>query len=107
MNWIDKLERKFGRHGGIPNLTVYIIICYVIGYLLTYMNPSLLSMMSLDVSKILQGQIWRLVTWVIYPISYCLRFLFCSFIIRSVPLLSVPGEASGIHCIYFPGFSLF
>ena len=55
MNWIDKLERKFGRHGGIPNLTVYIIICYVIGYLLTYMNPSLLSMMSLDVSKILQG----------------------------------------------------
>mgnify|MGYP000101872527 CR=1 FL=1 len=60
MNWIDKLERKFGRHGGIPNLTVYIIICYVIGYLLTYMNPSLLSMMSLDVSKILQGQIWRL-----------------------------------------------
>lgn len=43
MNWIDKLERKFGRHGGIPNLTVYIIICYVIGYLLTYMNPSLLS----------------------------------------------------------------
>ena len=66
MNWIDKLERKFGRHGGIPNLTVYIIICYVIGYLLTYMNPSLLSMMSLDVSKILQGQIWRLVTWVIY-----------------------------------------
>ena len=69
MNWIDKLERKFGRHGGIPNLTVYIIICYVIGYLLTYMNPSLLSIMSLDVSKILQGQIWRLVTWVIYPPS--------------------------------------
>ena len=29
MNWIDKLERKFGRHGGIQNLTVYIIICYV------------------------------------------------------------------------------
>ena len=26
-------------------------------------------MMSLDVSKILQGQIWRLVTWVIYPPS--------------------------------------
>ena len=69
MNWIDKLERKFGRHGGIPNLTVYIIICYVIGYLLTYMNPSLLSMMSLDISRILQGQIWRLVTWVIYPPS--------------------------------------
>ena len=79
MNWIDKLERKFGRHGGIPNLTVYIIICYVIGYLLTYMNPSLLSMMSLDVSKILQGQIWRLVTWVIYPIGTSLERTWGSF----------------------------
>ena len=107
MNWIDKLERKFGRHGGIQNLTVYIIICYVIGYLLTYMNPSLLSMMSLDVSKILQGQIWRLVTWVIYPPSTGNFLLFAISILRSVPLLSVPGEAFGIHCIYFPGFSLF
>ena len=70
MNWIDKLERKFGRHGGITNLTVYIIICYVIGYLLTYMNPSLLSMMSLDVSKILQGQIWRLVTFIFVPTNF-------------------------------------
>ena len=68
MNWIDKMERKF-RGRGIPNLTVYVIICYVVGYLLSYLNPSMLSMMSLDVSKILQGQIWRLVTWVIYPPS--------------------------------------
>lgn len=66
MKWIDKLERKFGRFG-IPNLTVYVIICYVLGYILMYLNPAVLNMMSLDVSKILQGQIWRLVTWVIYP----------------------------------------
>ena len=75
MNWIDKMERKF-RGRGIPNLTVYEIICYVVGYLLSYMNPSMLSMMSLDVSKILQGQIWRLVTWVIYPPSTGNFFLF-------------------------------
>ena len=68
MNWIDKLERKFGRFG-IQNLTMYIIICYVVGYFLTYLNPSLMAMMSLDVAKILHGQIWRLVTWVIYPPS--------------------------------------
>ena len=68
MNWMDKLERKFGRFG-IENLTVYVIICYVVGYVLMYLNPSLLNMMSLDVAKIMQGQIWRLVTWVIYPPS--------------------------------------
>ena len=68
MNWMDKLERKFSRFG-IENLTVYIIICYVVGYALMYLNPSLLDMMSLDVSKIMQGQIWRIVTWVVYPPS--------------------------------------
>ena len=33
MKFIDKLERKFGRFG-IPNLTIYMIVCYVIGYAL-------------------------------------------------------------------------
>ena len=46
MNWIDKLERKFGRYG-IPNLTFYIVICYVLGYILMQFNPALLNMMSL------------------------------------------------------------
>lgn len=66
MSWIDKLERKFGRRG-IPNLTMYMVICYVLGYLLNALNPSFLSMLSLEPAMILRGQIWRLVTWVIYP----------------------------------------
>ena len=68
MKFIDKLERKF--HGrGIENLTIYIIVSYVLGYALMILNPSVLGMLTLNVSKILQGQIWRLVTWVIYPPS--------------------------------------
>lgn len=66
MKFLNKLERKFGRFA-IPNLTLYIIICYVVGYLLMYLAPSLLFMLSLDVSKILKGQVWRLITWVISP----------------------------------------
>lgn len=68
MNWIDKLERKFGRFG-IQNLTMYIIICYVVGYFLAYLNPNLLGMLSLEPALILRGQIWRIITWVIYPPS--------------------------------------
>ncbi len=68
MNWIDKLERKFGRFG-VENLTMYVIICYVVGYFLAYFNPSLLSMLSLEPALILRGQIWRIITWVIYPPS--------------------------------------
>ena len=38
MNWIDKLERKFGRFG-IQNLTMYIIICYVVRILSDLSEP--------------------------------------------------------------------
>ena len=68
MRFIDKLERKYGRYG-IENLTMYIIISYVLGYALMYINPGALSMLSLNVTKILQGQVWRLVTWIVYPPS--------------------------------------
>lgn len=66
MNFIQKMERKF--HGrGIPNLTMYIIGCYVIGYILDLVNPSILNLMRLDPLYILQGQVWRLVTWILTP----------------------------------------
>ena len=47
MKFIDKLERKFGRFG-VPNLTVYIIGCYVLGYFLAMFAPGVLNMLSLD-----------------------------------------------------------
>lgn len=66
MKFIDKLERKFGRFG-IPNLTIYMIVCYVIGYALMIVNPGILNWLSLEPAYILRGQVWRLVTWVLYP----------------------------------------
>ena len=68
MKFIDKLERKFGRFG-IPNLTIYMIVCYVIGYALMIVNPGILNLLSLEPAYILRGQVWRLVTWVLYPPS--------------------------------------
>ena len=66
MKFIDKLERKYGKYG-IPNLTIYIVVCYVIGYALMILNPRILNWLSLEPAYILKGQIWRLVTWVLYP----------------------------------------
>ena len=37
MNFLNKMERKFGRFA-IRNLTKYIIGCYIIGYILMYMQ---------------------------------------------------------------------
>lgn len=37
MNFLNKMERKFGRYA-IHNLTKYMILCYIIGYALQYMQ---------------------------------------------------------------------
>lgn len=75
MNWIDKLEKRFPRFG-IQNLTLYVIGCYVAGYLLRMMAPSVMDYLSLDMRLIFRGQIWRLVTWVLFPPSNSNGILF-------------------------------
>lgn len=66
MNYINNLERRF-RGRGIPNLTMYIIACYVIGYVIMFFAPSLFNLICLEPALILRGQVWRLVTWVLIP----------------------------------------
>lgn len=64
---MSKWEKKFGKYA-IPNLTVILIACYVIGYLIGLMNANILHYMTLNPYMILcKGQIWRLFTWIIVP----------------------------------------
>lgn len=63
---MSKWEKKFGKYA-IPNLTFILIGCYVAGYLLTWLAPSIMGYLTLDPYAILHGQVWRLVTWVISP----------------------------------------
>lgn len=66
MNLIYKLERKFGRYS-IRNLSLILVICYAVGYVLSYVYPVALSYLSLDPYAIIHGQVWRIVSWVIIP----------------------------------------
>ena len=66
MNWLDKLERKFGRCA-IPNLTVYLLVAYVIGFGIVWLMPDLVSYITLEPALILRGQVWRLITWILVP----------------------------------------
>ena len=69
MNWIQKLERKFGRYA-IHNLMYYIIILYGIGFFVYMLSPEFYwSYLSLDARAILHGQIWRIATFLIQPPS--------------------------------------
>ena len=80
MNWIDKLEKKFGRYA-ISNLMYYVIILYALGYVISVVAPDFYTgYLSLDPTAIMRGQIWRIVTFIIYPPSSGLFF----FLISSV-----------------------
>lgn len=68
MNFLNKLERKFGKYA-IPNISLYLIICYGCGYLLNMINPAFLNYLTLNPYAILHGQIWRIVTWILVPPS--------------------------------------
>ena len=63
----NKFERKFGKYA-IPNLSLYLVICYAVGYLIYIINSPFLGYLTLDPYKIfMHGQVWRLITWVIIP----------------------------------------
>ncbi|MCD8324287.1 MAG: hypothetical protein LUC32_04975 [Clostridiales bacterium] len=69
MRFLNKLERKFGRFA-IPGLMKYIIACYVIGYVIMYTMPNVLSYLTLEPYMIFHyGQVWRLISWVLIPPS--------------------------------------
>lgn len=66
MNWLNKLERKIGKYA-IPNLIVWLIGAYGIGFVLNMINSSAVSFLSFQPYLIFQGQVWRLVTWIFQP----------------------------------------
>jgi len=69
MNFINKMERKIGKWA-VPNLIVYLIGGYAIGYVLQIVAPSILNYMTLEPYYIIhEFQIWRLLSWVMIPPS--------------------------------------
>lgn len=66
---MNKLERKFGKFA-IRNLMLYFSILYALGFFLNITNPSFyIEYLALDISAILNGEVWRIITWLIYPTS--------------------------------------
>lgn len=61
---LNKLERKYGKYA-IERLSLYLILAYVIGYTLQFSGS--LDFLRLNPYEIANGQIWRIVTWVIVP----------------------------------------
>ena len=70
-NPMNRIERFCYEHPnfGIKNLMMYISIANVAFWVLGAINRPFLSYLSFDAAAILHGQVWRLVTFMLYPPS--------------------------------------
>lgn len=68
MNFLNKLERKFGRFA-IPNLMYYIVVLYIAGFLIRMINPNFyLRYLCLAPEAVIhEFQVWRVVTFLLWP----------------------------------------
>lgn len=80
MKWLNKLERKFGKFA-IHNLILLLTIsmaCVVILDLyasVSHSTVNLISYLSFDRDLILQGQIWRVISFIIMPPATSIIFI--------------------------------
>ncbi len=66
---VEKLERKFGKYA-IRGLMKYVILVYLVGFIAYSVNPDFyFQWLMLDIDKILEGQVWRLFSFLIQPIE--------------------------------------
>jgi hypothetical protein len=88
MNWLDRAEAKYG-HLAIPGLVRIIVLFNALVFVLYNISPTFLSYLDLQPALIMQGQVWRLVTYIFIPqfggifgnvIGVLLYLLFLSFL---------------------------
>lgn len=74
MKWMDTLERRF-RHFGIKGLITYIVALNTIVFFFSLVNPSLVYKLLLIPSLVMQGEVWRLVTYLFIPPTFSMLWL--------------------------------
>ena len=72
--FLNKMERKFGKYA-IHNLPLYIVALYGLGFAIQLISPTLASLLYLNPYYVLQGQVWRIFTFLIVPPSTNLIFV--------------------------------
>ncbi len=67
--FLARLESRFGRYA-LGNATYYLVAGQVLVFILLQIDPKLLFSITLDSGAILQGEFWRIFTWIFIPPSF-------------------------------------
>lgn len=76
MKFFNQIENKLSKYA-VKNLSLYLTALYSVGLLINVLDKSLYSTyLMLDPHLILQGQVWRIITWLMYPAAGDVLFSF-------------------------------
>lgn len=79
MDWISKLEKKYNKYS-VSGIMKYLIMFQIVGYMIIVTKPEFYyTYLSLDAKAILQGQLWRIITFLITPTSTSLFYALIAF----------------------------
>ena len=68
-NWLNKLERKYGRYG-IPNLTNILVAGQILVLAIElFVDRTITGWLGLNRFLLLQGQVWRVISFIFIPFS--------------------------------------
>ena len=68
-NWLNRLERKYGRYG-IPNLTNILVAGQILVLAIElFVDRTVTGWLGLNRFLLLQGQIWRVISFIFIPFS--------------------------------------
>ena len=107
------MNRFFFQHRdrGIPNLMLYLVLGSGMVYLLNMVNGGSIvySMLTFDKSKILQGEVWRLVSWLFTDMlssNPLLNIVFLFFFYRLGRMVEMSVGTLKFNLFYFSGVLL-
>ncbi len=67
MNFLDKLQRKFGKYA-ISNIITYLLYISVVFFALMLISPGAFNYLYLDFNKVFSGEVWRIITFIFLAI---------------------------------------
>lgn len=79
MKWLDRLERRIGRHY-IPHLMQYLVMAMLGVFILEYLplKRSAFNLLYFNRTLILRGEVWRLITFIFLPPTGSIVFILLS-----------------------------
>ena len=99
-NWLSRMDKDF-KWLSIPKLPLLLVIIQILGFVLVMGKPEFEQRLVLNPDMVLQGEIWRIFTFVAIPLSHNFLMFFVLWFFYFVMTSLESAWDSTLLTIYF------